>query len=93
MFGRPVSAEAVLTVARHPAFGGRLDGRTPAMVETAARERLGGLVSWHPAGTVSAHPLVRDAFRSLALAAAGQDQPARGKAGGRWPRRRGRRRE
>ena len=70
MFGRPVGAEAVLTVARHPAFGGRLDGWTPAMVETAARERLGGLVSWHPAGTVSAHPLVRDAFRSLALAAA-----------------------
>ena len=70
MFARPASAEAVLTVARHPAFGGRLDGWTPAMVETAVRERLGGLVSWHPAGTVSAHPLVRDAFRSLAMAAA-----------------------
>ncbi len=70
MFGRPAKPEAVLAVARHPAFGGRLDGWTPATVETAVRERLGGLVSWHPAGTVSAHPLVRDAFRSLALAAA-----------------------
>ncbi len=70
MFARPVSAAAVLAVTGHPAFGGRLDGWTPAMVETAVRERLGGLVSWHPAGTVSAHPLVRDAFRSLALAAA-----------------------
>ena len=70
MFARPVSAAAVLAVAGHPAFGGRLDGWTPAMVETAVRERLGGLVSWHPAGTVSAHPLVRDAFRSLAMAAA-----------------------
>ena len=70
MFARPTGPEAVLAVARHPAFGGRLDAWTPAMVETAVRERLGGLVSWHPAGTVSAHPLVRDAFRSLAMAAA-----------------------
>ena len=33
--------------------------------------RLGGLASWHPDGTISAHPLVRDAFRRLVLDAAG----------------------
>ena len=52
MFARPVSAAAVLAVAGHPTFGGRLDGWTPATVETAVRERLGGLVSWHPAGVM-----------------------------------------
>ena len=34
------------------------------------RDRLGGLASWHPDGTISAHPLVRDTFRPLALGAA-----------------------
>ena len=72
LFARPVSPGAVLTVAQHPAFGGRLDHWTTAMVETAVRDRLGGLLSWHPDGTtVSAHPLVRDAFRPLVLEAAG----------------------
>jgi tetratricopeptide (TPR) repeat protein len=71
LFTRPVEAEAVLTVAAHKAFGGWLAGWTPAMVEAAVRDRLGGLASWHPDSTISAHPLVRDTFRPLALQAAG----------------------
>jgi tetratricopeptide (TPR) repeat protein len=39
-------------------------------VQAAVRERLAGLASWHPDGTISAHPLVRDTFRPLALPAA-----------------------
>jgi hypothetical protein len=54
LFTRPVAADAVLTVASHEAFGGR----------------LAGLASWHPDGTISAHPLVRDTFRRLVLDAA-----------------------
>jgi len=70
LFARPVSAEAVLAVAAHEAFGDRLAGWTPGMVRAAVRERLTGLATWHPDGTISAHPLVRDTFRPLALPAA-----------------------
>jgi tetratricopeptide (TPR) repeat protein len=70
LFARPVSAEAVLAVAGHEAFGGRLAEWTPGMARAAVRERLAGLVTWHPDGTISAHPLVRDTFRPLALQAA-----------------------
>ena len=70
LFTRPVEATAVLAVAAHEAFGRRLGGWTPAMVETAVRDRLGGLASWHPDTTISAHPLVRDTFRPLVLEAA-----------------------
>ena len=70
LFARPVPAGAVLAVAGHEAFAGRLAGWTPAMVQTAIRDRLGGLASWHPDGTISAHPLVRDTFRPLVMAAA-----------------------
>ena len=62
--------QAVLAVAAHEAFGGRLAGWTPAMVQAAVRDRLGGLASWHPDGTISAHPLVRDTFRPLVMDAA-----------------------
>ena len=71
LFARPVDAEAVLAVAGHEAFGSRLAGWTPAMVQAAVRGRLAGLASWHPDGTISAHPLVRDTFRPLVMAAAG----------------------
>ena len=71
LFARPVPAEAVLAVAAHEVFGSRLAGWTPAMVQAAVTGRLGGLASWHPDGTISAHPLVRDAFRRLVLDAAG----------------------
>ena len=67
LFARPVPAEAVLAVAGHQVFGSRLAGWTPAMVRAAVRDRLGGLASWHPDGTISAHPLVRDTFRRLVM--------------------------
>ena len=70
LFARPVTAGAVLAVAAHEAFGGRLAGWTPGMVQAAVRERLAGLATWHPDATISAHPLVRDTFRPLALQAA-----------------------
>ena len=70
LFARPVPADAVLAVARHEMFGDRLAGQTPAMVQAAIRDRLSGLASWHPDGTISAHPLVRDTFRPLAMDAA-----------------------
>src|SRR5262249_23525637 len=41
--------------------------RSTAWVEQAARQRLTGLLSWHPDQTLTAHPLVRDAFRPIAL--------------------------
>ena len=71
LFARPVAAEAVLAVAAHEVFGARLAGWTPAMVQAAVRGRLAGLASWHPDGTISAHPLVRDTFRRLVMDAAG----------------------
>ena len=71
LFARPVEAAAVLTVAGHEVFGARLAGWTPDMVQAAVRGRLGGLASWHPDGTISAHPLVRDTFRPLVMDAAG----------------------
>jgi len=71
LFARPVDSGAVLAVAGHEAFGSRLAGWTPAMVQAAVRGRLAGLASWHPDGTISAHPLVRDTFRPLVMAAAG----------------------
>ncbi|MFF5292613.1 SIR2 family NAD-dependent protein deacylase [Paractinoplanes globisporus] len=70
LFARPIPPTAVLTVAGHEAFGGHLDGWTAGQVGAAARDRLAGLLSWHPDGTLSAHPLVRDTFRPLALGAA-----------------------
>ena len=57
-------------MAAHASFAGHLDGWTPQQVEAAARNRLAGLLSWHPDGTLSAHPLVRETFRPLALGAA-----------------------
>lgn len=70
LFARPIGAAAVLAVAGHETFGDRLADWTVARVEAAARSRLAGLLSWHPDGTLAAHPLVRDAFRPLALGAA-----------------------
>jgi tetratricopeptide (TPR) repeat protein len=70
LFTHPITPEAILTVATHPAFDGTLDGWTPQQVHHTARHRLAGLLSCHPDGTLSAHPLVRDTFRRLALGAA-----------------------
>jgi hypothetical protein len=41
----PGHPAAVLSLAGHEAFGGRLDGWTDAQVEAAARDRLAGLLS------------------------------------------------
>ena len=71
LFARPVPAQAVLAVAAHEVFGDRLAGWSAAMVRAAVTGRLGGLAAWHPDGTISAHPLVRDTFRRLVLDAAG----------------------
>jgi tetratricopeptide (TPR) repeat protein len=70
LFAHPVTPAVILVVAGHEAFGGRLTEWSVGMVEAAARDRLAGLLSWHPDGTLTAHPLVRDAFRPLALNAA-----------------------
>ncbi len=67
LFQRPVPVATVLALGSHDTTGARLAGWTAAQVETAARQRLSGLLSWHPGGTLSAHPLVRDAFRPLIL--------------------------
>ncbi len=70
LFAHPVTPEAILTVTGHASFEGRLDGWTAQRVQVAARERLAGLLPWHPDGSLSAHPLVRESFRPLALGAA-----------------------
>jgi tetratricopeptide (TPR) repeat protein len=70
LFVRPADASAVLAVAKHPAFGQHLAGWTPSTAQAAVRDHLGGLATWHPDGTMSAHPLVRDTFRPLVMAAA-----------------------
>jgi hypothetical protein len=70
LFARPVPPDAIVVVAAHEAFGARLAGWTPAMVQAAARDRLSGLATWHPDTTISAHPLVRDTFRRLVMDAA-----------------------
>ncbi|MGH3980443.1 MAG: hypothetical protein ACRDRZ_15795, partial [Pseudonocardiaceae bacterium] len=67
LFQRPVPVAMVLALGSHDTVGARLSGWTPAQVETAARQRLSGLLGWHAGGTLSAHPLVRDAFRPLVL--------------------------
>ncbi|MGH3999350.1 MAG: hypothetical protein ACRDTJ_18060, partial [Pseudonocardiaceae bacterium] len=67
LFQRPVPVATVLALGGHDRTGARLADWTPAQVETAARQRLSGLLSWHPGGTLSAHPLVRVAFRPLIM--------------------------
>jgi tetratricopeptide (TPR) repeat protein len=66
MFQRPVTPTAIVSVAAHKDESpiARWDA---ARVETAVRQRLVGLLAWHGDGSVSAHPLVRDAFRPFAL--------------------------
>jgi hypothetical protein len=70
LFTRPVPAETVVALAGHSALAGHLTGWTPATVHDAVRNRLAGLAYDHPDGSVSAHPLIRDTFRPLALGAA-----------------------
>lgn len=67
LFGRPVRVTTVLALGESKAIGRPIAGCTPAGIEEMARGRLAGLLTWHPEGLVSAHPLVRGAFRPLVL--------------------------
>jgi hypothetical protein len=69
LFAHPVTANSVLAVAAHESFGGYLAGWTARNVEVRAQSHLMGLLSVRPDGSLSAHPLVRDAFRPLAMGA------------------------
>lgn len=66
LFQRPVAAATVLALGAD-LLDGVLRDWTAADVRAAVQQRLGGLLSWHGDGAVSAHPLVRDTFRPLAL--------------------------
>ena len=66
LFARPVPAAAMLTVPapKHSRWRTGCDTRNGRGRNT---NRLDGLASWYPDGTISAHPLIRDAFRPLVL--------------------------
>ncbi len=70
LFQRPVATEVILALGKNQTLGAPLGEWTSANVEAAVRQRLTGLLSWHPYQAVSAHPLVRDAFRHRLLSAA-----------------------
>ena len=59
-----------MAVAKHEIFQEHLTGWTSEMLLDELRNRLSGLISQHPNGTFSAHPLVRGHFRRLAFGAA-----------------------
>ncbi|MES1171141.1 MAG: SIR2 family protein [Actinomycetota bacterium] len=67
LFQRPVPSTTVLALGADASFAELLKGWTPRNVEESVRQQLSGLLTWHADGTVSAHPLVRDSFRPLAL--------------------------
>jgi hypothetical protein len=70
LFNRPVYPSEILTVAKHKIFAERLQEWDSARIEIVVGAQLTGLVTMHPDGTLSAHPLVRDAFRPLVIGAA-----------------------
>jgi tetratricopeptide (TPR) repeat protein len=57
----------VLALGQRSDLGSALAGWTEGDVGAAARQRLGGVLTSHADGTLSAHPLVRDSFRPLAM--------------------------
>jgi hypothetical protein len=67
LFSRPIPAVTALALGSGEALGHSFAGWTPAHVETVARGPLAGLLTWHPDGSISAHPLVRETFRPLVL--------------------------
>jgi tetratricopeptide (TPR) repeat protein len=67
LFQRPIAPAAILTLGTHSALDEGLTGWSEADVEVGVRQRLTGLLSWHPNRTVSAHPLVRESYRSYVL--------------------------
>ncbi|MGB2711925.1 MAG: SIR2 family protein [Conexibacter sp.] len=74
LFQRPIEVANVLQLGANEKLGAPLKGWTRHQVETAVRQRLTGLLSWHSGGTISAHPLIRDAFRPLVLTGAAAHQ-------------------
>jgi SIR2-like protein len=69
MFQRSVAVGAVLTLGESDVYSCALLGWAKADVERAVRQRLAGLLSWLPGEEISAHPLVREAFRATVLSA------------------------
>jgi tetratricopeptide (TPR) repeat protein len=67
LFQRPIALSAVLVLGSSAVLDGALADSTPAELRAAVQLRLGGLLSLHKDASVSAHPLVRDTFRPLAL--------------------------
>jgi len=67
LFQRPVAPKTLLTLGTDEELGAPLRGWRHEQIEEAVRQRLTGLLTWHPEGDVSAHPLVRDSFRALVL--------------------------
>jgi tetratricopeptide (TPR) repeat protein len=67
LFQTPVGAATVLALGASDELGQPLAACDATWVEQAVRQRLGGLLTWHPDRTLTAHPLVRDAFRPIAL--------------------------
>jgi hypothetical protein len=67
LFTRPVPAATVLALGSSAALNDAFAGWTLAHIEAVARGRLSGLLTWHPNAAISAHPLVREAFRPLVL--------------------------
>ena len=67
LFSRPVPAVTASALGSGEALGHSFADWTPAHVETVARGPLAGLLTWHPDGSISAHPLVRETFRPLVL--------------------------
>jgi tetratricopeptide (TPR) repeat protein len=67
LFQQPIQAQTILSLGSHSSLKKGLAGWTIEDVEVASRQRLAGLVSWRSDGYVSAHPLVRDVFRSMVL--------------------------
>jgi tetratricopeptide (TPR) repeat protein len=67
LFTRPVAVESVLALGDSQILGHPFAGWTATDVEATARGALSGLLTWQLDDTISAHPLVRDAFRPLVL--------------------------
>src|SRR6185437_16111933 len=67
LFQRPVDVSTIRKVARQAAANTPLADWSASDITDAVRRRLAGLLSWNPDATVSAHPLVREAFRPFVL--------------------------
>jgi tetratricopeptide (TPR) repeat protein len=67
LFTRPISVASVVALGEISTLDHPFAEWTSTHVETVARGPLAGLLTWHPAGLISAHPLVRETFRTLVL--------------------------